>query len=181
MVSWNITAVVGVPGVGKTSLCRQVAEEIGCNYINYGDLMLEIAVDQNLAHSDQEMFALDMDVQYHIWEEAAHKIRDQDHMLVDLHGLDQSPEGYLISLPLEIISPSCIVIVESSLENIMFRRKKDVYKERIKDDFRSLSDHMQMLRTSMIVCSVFLGSTVYILNNENLKQSKIEMVNLLNK
>ncbi len=171
--------MVGVPGVGKTSLCRQVAEEIGCNYLNYGDLMLQIAGDQNLAHSDQEMFALDMELQYHIWKEAALKISQCHNTLVDLHGLDQSPQGYLISLPLEIISPTLIIILESSLENIFQRREKDFSKERIKDDFRSLEKHMQMLRTCMAVCSVMLGSTVYILQNHDFDKSKKELIDLL--
>lgn len=98
-----MAAVVGVPGVGKTSLCKSAVKSLGCNYINYGDLMLEIAQDKNLADTDKEMFKLAMDLQYDIWKEAAQQISESEHILVDLHGLDQSPEGYLFSLPLEII------------------------------------------------------------------------------
>jgi adenylate kinase len=179
MVLWNMAAVVGVPGVGKTSLCKSAVKSLDCNYINYGDLMLEIARDKNLADTDKEMFELAMDLQYDIWKEAAQQISELEHVLVDLHGLDQSPEGYLFSLPLEIICPSRIIIVEASPENILFRRRNDISKDRIKDDFKSLTEHMKMLRISMSISSVILGSTVYLLENDEISQSKRELINLL--
>ncbi len=174
-----MAAVVGVPGVGKTSLCKSAVKSLGCNYINYGDLMLEIARDKNLADADKEMFALAMDLQYDIWKEAANIISTKEQVLVDLHGLDQSPEGYLFSLPLEIICPSRIIVVEASPENILFRRMNDFSKDRIKDDFRSLNEHMKMLRISMSISSVILGSTVYLLQNDDINKSKKELINLL--
>ncbi|MDP2837338.1 MAG: AAA family ATPase [Methanobacteriaceae archaeon] len=179
MISWNMVAVVGVPGVGKTSLCKSAVKSLGCNYINYGDLMLEIARDKNLAKTDKEMFTLDMELQYNIWKETAHKINETKHVLVDLHGLDQSPEGYLFSLPLEIICPSTIIIIEASPENILFRRRNDFLKDRINDDFRSLTEHMKMLRISMSISSVILGNTVYLLQNDEINKSKKELINLL--
>ncbi len=174
-----MAAVVGVPGVGKTSLCKSAVKSLGCNYINYGDLMLEIARGKNLADTDKEMFELSMDLQYDIWKEAAHIISNKEQVLVDLHGLDQSPEGYLFSLPLEIVCPSTIVIVEASPENIFLRRRNDFSKDRIKDDFRSLTEHMNMLRISMSISSVILGSTVYLLQNDEINKSKKELINVL--
>lgn len=95
---WNTVVVTGVPGVGKTSLCRMVSDTLGYNYINYGDLMLSIAESRGLASTDLQMFSLDMDVQYNIWKDAALKIKDVDRVLVDLHGVDQSSIGYIVSL-----------------------------------------------------------------------------------
>ncbi|MBU4535046.1 MAG: AAA family ATPase [Euryarchaeota archaeon] len=179
MLSWNIAAIVGVPGVGKTSLCHVVAREIGCEHLNYGDLMLEIAREKNIAHSKTEMFAQDMTVQYHIWKAAANEITQHQQVLVDLHGLDQSPEGYIISMPLEIISPDLIVILDSSPEKIFHRRQKDRSKERIKDDFKSLVSHQKMLKISMTICSVFSGSLVYHLENNDFDSSKRNLIDLL--
>lgn len=179
MPSWDIITVVGVPGVGKTSICKEVSQKIGCSYVNYGDLMLDIACNKDLAKSDQEMFSLDMDLQYNIWKEAANIISEKEHVIVDLHGLDQSPKGYLFSLPIEIISPTLIVIIESSLENIILQRNADIAKERLKDNFKTLNEHMQMLRVSMAVTSVILGSNLYLINNYDLDNSKHEFINLL--
>lgn len=179
MVSWNMAAVVGVSGVGKTSLCQAVVEKTGYKHLNYGDLMLKIAQYKNLANNQKEMFALDMDSQYLIWKEAALEISKQDHILVDLHGLDQTPQGYLLSLPLEIISPDIIIVVDSSPEKILFRRAKDHSKDRIKDDLKTLKSHQKMLKTSMAVCAIFSNSMVYFLKNNDFDSAKEELISIL--
>ena len=175
---WNVVVVTGVPGVGKTTLCRRVSEDLGYNYVNYGDLMLDIAKSKDLASTDSEMFSLDIDTQQIIWKGAALKIKDMDRVLVDLHGVDQSSIGYILSLPIEIMSPDIIVVIESSKDNILGRRRKDT-KERIIDTIKSLNEHMNMLRTSMAVCSALLGCNLIVLENDDFEDCFKELKNLL--
>lgn len=175
---WNVVVVTGVPGVGKTTLCRRVSEDLGYSYINYGDLMLDIAQSRDLASTDFEMFGLDIDTQQEIWEGAALKIKNMNRILVDLHGVDQSPIGYIISLPIEIMSPDIIVVIESSVDNILNRRHKDT-KERIVDTIKSLKEHMNMLKISMAVCSTFLGCNLAVLENDDFKDCFVKLKNLL--
>ncbi|MEN6291522.1 MAG: adenylate kinase [Methanobacterium sp.] len=175
---WNVVVVTGVPGVGKTTLCRRVSEDLGYNYVNYGDLMLDIAKSEDLASTDYEMFSLDIDTQQKIWKGAALKIKDMNRVLVDLHGVDQSPIGYILSLPIEIISPDILVVIESSKDNILQRRHKDT-KERIIDTINSLNEHMNILRTSMAVCSAILGCNLIVLENDNLEDCFLKLKNLL--
>lgn len=175
---WNVVVVTGVPGVGKTTLCRRVSKDLGYNYINYGDLMLDIAKSKDLASTDLEMFSLDIDVQQKIWEGAALKIKDMSSVLVDLHGVDQSSVGYILSLPIEIISPDIIVVIESSKDNILQRRRKDT-KERIIDTIKSLKEHMSMLRTGMASCSAILGCNLIILSNDDFEDCMVKMKNVL--
>jgi adenylate kinase len=179
MVQWNITAVVGVPGVGKTSLCRRVAKELGCTHVNYGELMLEVAMQEGIASTDSEMFSLDIDVQHHIWRAAAEKISGMRNVIVDLHGVDQSQLGYLLSLPIETIFPEIIVIIESSCSNIMKRRRSDSSKTRITEDVESLKAHMKFLRGSMAACSVILGCTLAVLQNNSFDDCLRELVDIL--
>ena len=49
MVGWNIATLVGVPGVGKTSLCRYAAGALGYRHVNYGELMLDVAMSNDMA------------------------------------------------------------------------------------------------------------------------------------
>lgn len=175
---WNVVVVTGVPGVGKTTLCRRVSKDLGYNYVNYGDLMLDIAISKDLASTDSEMFSLDIETQHEIWKGAALKIKDMNSVLVDLHGVDQSQIGYILSLPIEIISPDIIVIVESSKDNILQRRHKDT-KERIVDTIKSLNEHMSMLRIAMASCSAILGCNLMVLNNDDFEDCVIKLRNLL--
>ena len=175
---WNVVVVTGVPGVGKTTLCRRVSEDLGYNYVNYGDLMLDIAKSKDLASTDSEMFSLDINTQQIIWKGAALKIKDMDRVLVDLHGVDQSSIGYILSLPIEIISPDIIVVIESSKDNILGRRHKDT-KKRIIDTIKSLNEHMNMLRTSMAVCSAILGCNLIVFENDDFEDCFKELKNLL--
>ncbi len=163
---WNTVAVTGVPGIGKTSLCTTVSRDLGYEYINYGDLMLSIARSQGLAFSDSEMFSLDMDVQHEIWKDAAFKIKGKERVLIDLHGVDQSQWGYIISLPVGIIKPDIIILIESSKENILLRRKKDS-KKRLIDTIKSLKEHMEVLKTTMASYSAMFGSNFMILQNDD--------------
>jgi len=179
--SWEVAVVVGVPGVGKTSLCREVSGVLGCNYVNYGDLMLEIAQNKHLASTDPEMFSLDMDVQHEIWKTTALKIKEMSNVLVDLHGLDQSKIGYILSLPLNIISPDIIVIIEASYRNIIKRRHGDKSKGRIIEDVESVKEHMKILRTSMAVCSALVGCNFLVLKNDVFDECREKMISILSK
>lgn len=175
---WNVAVVTGVPGVGKTTLCRRVSKDLGYNYVNYGDLMLDVAKSKDLASTDREMFSLDIDTQHEIWRDAALKIKDIKSVLVDLHGIDQSKLGYIVSLPIEIINPDIIVIIESSKDNILQRRHEDT-KERIIDTIKSLKEHMNFLRITMAVCSAISGCNLLILNNDDFEDCLAKMKNLL--
>lgn len=196
--------MVGVPGVGKTSLCREVSQLKGYHYINYGELMLEFAEKGEHKSTQEEMFKLPLETQYNIWLEAAHYIKyltddsknecddsavdskreygdlaeDKNYsncVLVDLHGLDRSKTGYLISLPLEIIKPQIIIVVESRYDQIIQQRTNDPQRIRFLEGLKSLNQDMELLRNSMAVCSAMLGSFCAVLENDEFEESLIRL------
>lgn len=181
-MNWNITALVGVPGVGKTSLGITATGQIGLRYVNYGELMLEVATSNELASSQEQMFDLELDVQEFIWQQAASKVKsmaETQDILVDLHGLDTSDQGYIQSLPIETICPDLIVIVEASYENILLRRIGDKTRNRPTVDLESFKEQVQLLRMSMMSASVICGAFLKILYNDDFDSSLNELVNLL--
>ena len=93
MIDWNIAALVGVPGVGKTSLCKIAARDSGYLHVNYGELMLDISMSQDLASNQDELFNLDIEVQQSIWKAAANQVlemkKSSKKILLDLHGVDR--------------------------------------------------------------------------------------------
>jgi adenylate kinase len=167
MLLWNRVAVVGVPGVGKTTLCKAINKKLGYHYINYGELMLEIAIEKDLAHTMEFMLQLKPELQFQIWESAAFSILNVKNLLIDLHGVDLTREGYLISLPFEIIPPEIIIIIEASYDEIFQRRCKDVVKNRVLEDYKSVKEHMSLLKYSMSSISTILGSNLMILKNDD--------------
>lgn len=180
MINWNLAMVVGVPGVGKTSLCRIASESLGYNYVNYGRLMLQVAGERNLAYNLSELFQLDIAIQEEIWRSAAYIVKDQYNVLLDLHGIDRFKWGYFFSLPIEILEPDIIIIVESSYDDVLIRRQNDnERKKRLLEDYNVFTDHKNILRVSMAVCSVIFGSYLVILENDSFDDTLNQLKNIL--
>jgi adenylate kinase len=167
MLLWNRAIVVGVPGVGKTSLCQAISYELGYHYINYGELMLEIANKDNLALTLEDMLQLEPKLQFHIWKSAALSVQNLENVLIDLHGVDLTRDGYLISLPFEIIPPEIIIIIEASYDEIIRRRTSDISKNRVLEEYKTINEHMSLLKYSMATITAILGSNLVILKNDD--------------
>ncbi|MCG2827675.1 adenylate kinase [Methanothermobacter sp. K4] len=171
-------AIVGVPGVGKTTLCRILSEKLDHTFINYGELMLEIAGERSLAGTLEELFSLSLDQQHNIWREAAHRVSEMKGVVLDLHGLDRSPLGYLVSLPVEFITPDLIIILESDPHDIIKRRIADS-RRRMHDTPSSLLEHMELLRTAMFVCAALMGSIVSVVENRTPEGTASEITEII--
>ena len=168
--------MIGIPGVGKTSLLSKMAE-IMKNHkksicvISYGTLMYEVAKENGLKNRD-ELRKLSVSEQQNLQKIAAEKIaaHDEQVVIIDTHAFINSPEGYYPGLPehvLKIIKPTNFVSVSAKPEEIYNRRMKDNTRNRDKITLANIKKELDVQSGMISACAVLTGSPVkHILNRE---------------
>lgn len=170
--------VVGIPGVGKTTVISRTAEilnQMGTQtaVVVFGTMMFEEATKLGINNRD-EMRRQSIEVQRHMQNLAARRIADlkDNIVIVDTHLFINTNEGYYPGLPLhllEVIKPTNIVMVAAHPEEIVNRRRIDETRDR---DIQSVEDIQYQLDISKVMvatCSVLTGCPFIIIMNSNNK------------
>jgi adenylate kinase len=168
--------LVGIPGVGKTSLLTKIVDilknkNIQVKVISFGTLMFDLAKTNGLQDRDG-LRKLPLSEQQNLQKIAAEKIATQteDIVIIDTHAFITSTEGYYPGLPehvLKIIKPSNFISVAAKPEEIYNRRMQD--ETRIRDNITLINIRKELeYQTGMIsACAVITGTPVrHILNDE---------------
>ncbi len=162
--------VVGVPGAGKTSIMEEVSKRVNYKIVNYGDVMLQMAIGKNLVEHRDEMRKLPIEIQRELQEEAAKKIGTMENVIVDTHLTIKTPSGYFPGLPkwiLDEIHPDLIVIVEAEPQEIIRRRKNDTSRKRDYETYEEIEEHIMANRYAGFTCSILTGAPLMILQNRD--------------
>ena len=168
--------LVGIPGVGKTTLLTTMVEILKDHkknvvVINYGSLMFDVAKENGLTDRDQ-LRKLSVSEQQRLQKIAAEKIagHEEEVVIIDTHAFISSPEGYYPGLPehvLKIIKPTNFVSVSAKPEEIYNRRMKDDTRNRDKITLANIKKELDVQSGMMSACSVITGSPVrLVLNGE---------------
>lgn len=168
--------VVGIPGVGKTSLLAKMLEILGSKHrsvtvISFGTTMFDIAKENGVEDRDQ-LRSLPISEQKKLQKAAASRIagRSEQIVIIDTHAFVRSPEGYYPGLPahvLEIIKPTNFVSVTARPEEIFSRRVSDMTRKRDKVNILDIKKELAVQSGMMSACSVITGSPIkQILNGE---------------
>ncbi len=175
-----IAIVVGVPGVGKTTVISKAVERLGdlgysAEIINYGDIMLKKALELGLVENRDEMRKLPVTKQLYLQRVAAEWIskrsEEVDLILLDTHLFIRTPRGRWPGISENNIpylkGVVQLVLIEADPEDISKRRMRD--KSRVRSDYGSVSEieadqlYNRYMSTSI---SIRYGCPVYILKNE---------------
>ncbi len=162
--------VAGVPGAGKTSIMREVANRTNHDIVNYGTLMLELAKSRNLTNDRDSIRKLPIEIQKELQKEAARKIGEMDDVIVDTHLTIKTPAGYFPGLPewvLKEINPNLIVVVEAVPHEIMRRRRLDNTRKRDFETQGDIKEHLDANKYAAFACSILTGAPVMILTNRD--------------
>ena len=172
----KIVVIVGIPGVGKTTLISKIVELLkdkqkNVSVYSFGTVMLEEAKNAGIADRD-ELRKLSVDRQKHFQVMAATKIAEKknDVVIVDTHAFINTREGFYPGLPLHVINnlkPTNFISVSARPEEIYNRRMKDTTRNRDVISLASIKKELAVKDAMLLSCSVLSGSPMKpVLNRE---------------
>ncbi|MEK0323186.1 MAG: adenylate kinase [Nitrosopumilus sp.] len=174
--------MVGIPGVGKTTLLSKMVELIkkhgkSVHVISFGTLMFEVAEKNGLKDRDG-LRKLPVTEQQNLQKLAAEKIAalTEQVIIIDTHAFINSPGGYYPGLPenvLRIIKPTNFVSISAKPEEIYNRRMKDDTRNRDKITVANIKKELDIQSGMISACSVITGSPVKLVLN---REGKIDEI-----
>ncbi len=132
----KVVVVAGIPGSGSTTVLKHALKETDYIHVNYGDVMLEIAMGMELVEERDAMRKLPPETQKKIQKKAAKAIRErsaESNIIVDTHCTIKTPSGFLPGLPqwvLEELQPDMFILIEADGDEILMRRISDTTRTR---------------------------------------------------
>jgi adenylate kinase len=168
--------IVGIPGVGKTSLVATIVKKlldrnIAVSVNGYGTMMLDEAKNIGVKDRD-ELRRLTVEKQKELQKTTAEKISNltDDIIFIDTHAFISTNAGFYPGLPnhvIQIIQPTHFIAISARPEEIYNRRMKDETRNRDKISIESIKKELAIQDSMLSTCSVLSGSPMkVILNNE---------------
>lgn len=165
--------IVGIPGVGKTTVITRAAEILSqkrrATIVTYGTLMFEEAQKMGVKNRD-EMRRLPVERQRRLQESAAKRIAemDDDVVIVDTHLFISTGEGYYPGLPmrlLTIMNPTNLVMIAADPQEIADRRKNDATRQRDETSPQAIKNDLDISKMMLASCSILTGAPFAIVLN----------------
>ena len=176
LVERKKVVIVGIPGVGKTSLVTRIVELINgdkqrASVHSYGTVMMDEAEKTEISDRDN-LRRLPVSQQKELQKQAAKKIAEltDDVVFIDTHAFISTKEGFYPGLPnhvIEILEPTHFIAISARPEEIYNRRMKDDTRNRDKISIEGIKKELAVQDAMLSSCSVLSGSPMkVILNNE---------------
>ncbi len=205
-----LIVVAGMPGAGSSTVIQHAlkllresgegfasasspasasasAGAVGFKHLNYGDVMFEIALQEGIVKSRDEIRKLPQAKQQEIQRKACDRIAalsKKENIILDTHCTVKTPFGYLPGLPaesLQKLAPRLFVLIEAFPHEIARRRSSDRTRERDVEDERSIEEHQAMNRAISMAYACLTGAPVKIIENHDgaLEKATTEFAELL--
>ncbi len=168
--------IVGIPGVGKTTLVSKIVEILNrkkksVGVYSFGTIMLNVAQKNDIYDRD-EIRKLPIDEQKKLQRLAAKKIVEfkDNVVIIDTHAFISTDAGFYPGLPyhvLKIIKPANFISVSARPEEIYNRRMGDKTRNRTITSIESIKKELAVQDAILSSCSVISGSPMIpVLNTE---------------
>lgn len=169
--------IVGIPGVGKTTVITRAAELLNkkrktTTVVVFGTMMFEEAKKKLGLKSRDDMRRMPVEDQRRLQEMAAQRIAEMkdDIVLVDTHLFINTGEGYYPGLPmrlLNIMKPTNIVMVAADPGEIAERRKTDQTRQRDIATAENIQRELDISQVMVASCSILTGAPFAIIMNSD--------------
>lgn len=165
--------IVGIPGVGKTTLITRASEMLNqkrkTTIVVFGTIMLEEAKKMGIKNRD-ELRRMTIEDQRHLQDLAAQRITEikDDIVMIDTHVLINTDEGYYPGLPmrlLNIMKPTNMVMVAADPNEIAQRRRSDQTRQRDIASLENIQKELEISRVMVASCSILTGAPFAIIMN----------------
>ncbi len=169
----TLVVLTGIPGSGSTTILNKTLEKVDYLHLNYGDVMTQIAIDNNIVENRDQLRKLSPETQKDIQKQAAAKISEEsqcNNVIVDTHCTISTPKGFLPGLPkwvLEDLNPDLFILVEANPDEIIYRRLNDDSRERDVERVKDIQLHQEMNRAAAMAYATLTGATVKIIENHD--------------
>ncbi len=182
--------VVGIPGVGKTTVITRASEMLNRSGVStkvvvFGTLMFEEAVKMGVKNRD-ELRKMPVEEQRKLQDMTAQKIADMTDrvIMVDTHLFISTNEGYYPGLPihlLNIMKPTNFVMVAAHPKEILNRRLGDKTRKRDIGNEDDIEDELEIAQVMVASCSILTGApfTIVMNNDGRLDEAAGQIVNVL--
>lgn len=169
--------VVGIPGIGKTTVISRAAELLcqankNTQIVVFGTLMFEESKKLGVRNRD-ELRNLSITQQRTLQEMAAQKIHGMqaDVLLIDTHLFIKTSEGFYPGVPMHLINalrPTHFVMIAADAQEILNRRNSDKTRQRDLATVKEIETELEISRIVVSCCSVISGSPfMIVMNKEN--------------
>ena len=172
--------IVGIPGVGKTSLITKIAELIKqknktVSVHSYGTVMFEEAKKMGIKNRD-ELRMLPIVKQKQLQKMAAEMLSNlsDDVIFIDTHAFISTKAGFYPGLPnyvIQIIQPTNFIAITATPDEIHNRRMKDETRDRDPVSIEDIKKELAVQDAMLSSCSVLSGSPMKVIFNH---EGKIE-------
>ena len=166
--------VVGVPGVGKTSVVNKAAERLNqsqstTQVMIFGSIMFDEAKKLGIIDRD-EMRKLSINTQRQLQEMAANSISGvrSVNIIIDTHLFINTIEGRYPGMPrnlLDILSPTHLIMISTAPEEIFARRMEDGTRNRDLISMDSIKNDLEVATIMIATSSVLTGAPFKIIFN----------------
>jgi adenylate kinase len=170
----RITIVVGIPGVGKTTVITKTKDILlqsryNTTVVVFGSVMLSEAKKMGIGDRDQ-IRKLSLSGQQNLQNLAADYICSvkEDLVIVDTHLFIRTSSGFFPGIPQNVIQklkPRNLILITATPEEILARRAKDESRNRDMVSIEEIKKELGLSISMISTISILSGSAFEIVDN----------------